>query len=753
MSKDAKHYEPSIEKLLDIPFKDFMPGQIIQSSQFNDDMLDIEDKVNEIVDKHNLNVNKLHEHLDDKENPHEVNPHQIGTYEDSEIDAFINDVKNGNLNDEAITNRVLADACVDNRVLIDGAVTLSKLDTNIGNQIDISNNMSIKERYTKFETDAIIQEKVGDGTYSKEQIDAKFEEYQAGTIVDGTIDVVKLKDSVGRKLDIEHNPSISNRYTKSEVNTLIAKNGLPKDWGNLSDEVDDEIVTQNGLGSLPISDVMVCGEFKATETDVLNIKVQDVEFAKGEFNTLEERLDNVDVQLAHKASDCLVGEYINVVKYSQINNITLDEAIIELEGEKIFFPNGIHEINNLDSVNNLKGESENNTIIKIVSGRDIQASGFAVYENIKIDLNGEGSLLAPVGDASATKLLKLYKVHICNAINGVVTQLGTHIIDCEIYNCSNYGIYNKGTDCLISNTTIHNTDKAGLYNSGKSLRMSNSKLYLTNRVDYQSGFAIENAGSTSYYSNIEIQQSRGGSLKLGGYGCMFQGATDGCSWFYPNVATDVVVDGEYHVVDLIQKNGSDFSGNHKTSWKNGIKINCTNSKINTMLYNENRQDISNGVVLTNDKLLYNDITVNNQQMKVENNIYNLNVPSSLTRISPYQFKLNLKSNTPANFKFNYDIKSKNAWIGCWSFKSLYQTDKNFKIGITISDGNISVSNLVDVIQDWGKYKSLGFSINRYRLIDEFEKNGGNKDLANCYLTFLSDVDNVVDIFCQNGNIF
>ena len=299
---DMMKEEKIVNKHLDIPFKEFMPGQIIQSSQFNDDMLDIEDKVNEIVDKHNLNVNKLHEHLENKENPHEVNPHQIGTYEDSEIDAFINDVKNGNLNDEAITNRVLADACVDNRVLIDGAVTLSKLDTNIGNQIDISNNMSIKERYTKLETDAIIQEKVGDGTYSKEQIDAKFEEYQAGTIVDGTIDVVKLKDSVGRQLNIEHNPSISDRYTKSEVNTLIAKNGLPKDWGNLSDEVDDEIVTQSGLGSLPISDVMVCGEFKATETDVLNIKVQDVEFAKGEFNTLEGRLDSVDSQFAHNTN-------------------------------------------------------------------------------------------------------------------------------------------------------------------------------------------------------------------------------------------------------------------------------------------------------------------------------------------------------------------------------------------------------------------------------------------------------------------
>lgn len=304
MSKDAKYpIEPSIEKLLDIPFKEFMPGQIIQSSQFNDDMLDIEDKVNEIITKHNGVDIRLSEHQRNLLNPHCVTAEQINAYEVEEVNELIDDVKNGNLNDEAITNRVLADGCVDNRVLVDGAVTLSKLDTNIGNQVDISNNMSIKERYTKLETDAIIQEKVGDGTYSKEQIDAKFEEYQAGTIVDGTIDVAKLKDSVGRQLDITNNPSISNRYTKSEVNTLIAKNGLPKDWGNLSDEVDDEIVTQSGLGSLPISDVMVCGEFKATETDVLNVKVQDVEFAKGEFNTLEERLDDVDNNINNNSTE------------------------------------------------------------------------------------------------------------------------------------------------------------------------------------------------------------------------------------------------------------------------------------------------------------------------------------------------------------------------------------------------------------------------------------------------------------------
>lgn len=297
MSKNAKYpLEPSIEKLLDIPFKEFMPGQIIQSSQFNDDMLDIEDKVNEIITKHNGVDIRLSEHQRNLLNPHEVNPHQIGTYENTEIDELINDVKDGNLFDNAIINRVLSDGCVDNRVIQDGAVTVSKVDSDLGSQLDLESNISIVSRYTKDETDAIIQEKVGDGTYSKEQIDAKFEEYQAGTIVDGTVDVSKLKDSVGRQLDISNNPSISNRYTKTEVDTLIYKNGLPKDWGGLNDSVedDDNVVAPTLLGHLPISDVMVCGEFKTSETDVLNIKVQEVEFAKGEFSTLEGRLDDVD---------------------------------------------------------------------------------------------------------------------------------------------------------------------------------------------------------------------------------------------------------------------------------------------------------------------------------------------------------------------------------------------------------------------------------------------------------------------------
>lgn len=312
MSKDAKHYEPSIEKLLDIPFKDFMPGQIIQSSQFNDDMLDIEDKVNEIITKHNGVDIRLSEHQRNLLNPHCVTATQINAYEIEEVDEFINDVKDGNLFDESITNRVLADSSVDNRVLQDGAVTVSKVDSDLGSQLDLESNISIVSRYTKDETDAIIQEKVGDGTYSKEQIDAKFEEYQAGTIVDGTIDVSKLKDSVGRQIDITNNPSISDRYTKTEVDTLIYKNGLPKDWGGLNDSTDEEegVIPSSAFGHLPISDVMTCGEFRINETDVLNVKIQDVEFAKGEFSTLEGRLDDVDNRVNNNSIE------INSVKES-----------------------------------------------------------------------------------------------------------------------------------------------------------------------------------------------------------------------------------------------------------------------------------------------------------------------------------------------------------------------------------------------------------------------------------------------------
>ena len=92
---------------LDISFKEFMPGQIIQSAQFNDDMRDIEDTVNELVNEHNIVSTELSEHVDNLDNPHQVDAHQTGTYNSTEIDEFFQDIKGGNLDDNAITNRVL----------------------------------------------------------------------------------------------------------------------------------------------------------------------------------------------------------------------------------------------------------------------------------------------------------------------------------------------------------------------------------------------------------------------------------------------------------------------------------------------------------------------------------------------------------------------------------------------------------------------------------------------------------------------
>lgn len=224
---------------LDIPFKEFMPGQVIQSVQFNDDMNDIEDKVNEIIGGHNLLSTEYSAHTDDKNNPHDVDAHQVGTYDTVEIDGFVEDIKNGGLYNNALENRVLADNCVDTRNYVDNSITVAKLEPTLGSQIDISTNMSITDRYTKTETDALIQAKVGDGTYDKATIDKKFEEVQAGQIVEGTIGIEKLKPTIGSELDISENPVFELYSTKVEVDNII--NALPTKYAPL--KINNEVFT------------------------------------------------------------------------------------------------------------------------------------------------------------------------------------------------------------------------------------------------------------------------------------------------------------------------------------------------------------------------------------------------------------------------------------------------------------------------------------------------------------------------------
>lgn len=292
-------------KNLDIPFKEFMPGQIISSTQFNDDMGEIEEKINEIVGEHNGVANTVVEHLNNTNNPHQVTAHQVGAYTTDETDELFEEVKSGELNDNAIKNRVLADDCVENRNIKDRTITVTKIDEGFGSQLDISENIEITDRYTKAEVDEIVQNRVGDGTYTKEELDQKFQNVQAGQIIDKTISADKVTFDFGDNVDISNNPSVVNKYTKTEVDMLIKRNGLPRDWGSVAEPVESD---GSELRMLPIADYMTVDEFIAPLTSVLDIDVKEVVDARGEFNSVSERLGRVDSQIKDVAKDLLLED-------------------------------------------------------------------------------------------------------------------------------------------------------------------------------------------------------------------------------------------------------------------------------------------------------------------------------------------------------------------------------------------------------------------------------------------------------------
>lgn len=284
-----------VEHNLDIPFKNFTPGQVVQSKEFNDDMGDIEEKLNEVISKYNLVVNSYKNHTNNYENPHKITAHQVGANTIQEVSDYVDDLKSGNLNDNSITNRVLADECVDTRNIKNGSITPIKFEENFGMQLDISNNIDIVSRYTKTEVDGLIDSRVGDGVYSKEEVDNRFNQVQAGQIVEKSIDVTQLKDNIGRLINLSSNPSIIDRYTKIETENLIASNGIPSDFGSISESTDRVHYKTNG--SIPIVDVMTCGEFITAFASGLDIDIAEVIDSRNGYISLGARLDTIETTL------------------------------------------------------------------------------------------------------------------------------------------------------------------------------------------------------------------------------------------------------------------------------------------------------------------------------------------------------------------------------------------------------------------------------------------------------------------------
>lgn len=334
---------------LDIPFKEFMAGQIIDPEQFNDDMLEIEDKVNEILGKHNSLNNSAKEHIANKDNPHETTAHQVGTYTGEEIDGFVNDMKNGGLNPKSIKNEVLADNCVDSRTIANHTITASKVDSLFGGQIDISNNTDITDRYTKTEVDSLIKEKVGEGAYSKEEIDLKFQEVQAGQIVDKTIGVDKLKDDVGTLLDISANKSITDRYTKEEIDVLIRENGLPRDLGSLESDA-KQVQLRGGTTSGHESFIGVPREV-TIDTDLNTVRVHDGVTPGGhelsKKKDVDDAVEQINENIEHMKEN--IGSSHNHDNlYSKLDH-THEQYVEKLEGHnnaRIIYKNNYYGLSN-----------------------------------------------------------------------------------------------------------------------------------------------------------------------------------------------------------------------------------------------------------------------------------------------------------------------------------------------------------------------------------------------------------------------
>lgn len=279
----------NIQYKLDVPFKNFQAGQIIQSKQFNDDMFEIENKTNEIIDKHNNTNDSLNNHLADTSNPHNVTAEQVDAYDKSMVDKFIDAIKNGDLNEKSIVNFVLADECVDDRTLKNYSINPIKVSTDFGSLLNISENVEIIDRYTKQQVDDLLIQKVGEGTYSKEELDKKFSDVQVGQIIDKTIGVEKFKSDVGELIDISKNPTILNMYTNEEIDSLIFNNGLPRDWGSITEET-----TVSNFGFLPVANYMVADNFVSPSTPILDLDIKEVVDSRNTYSTLSARLDKIE---------------------------------------------------------------------------------------------------------------------------------------------------------------------------------------------------------------------------------------------------------------------------------------------------------------------------------------------------------------------------------------------------------------------------------------------------------------------------
>lgn len=501
-----------VSEKLDVPFKEFTAGQVIQSKQFNDDMVDVEDKINEVIDKHNTIATSYKTHNENQINPHQVTAHQTGTYDGVEIDSFVSDLKNGNLNDNSVLNRILADGCVQNRNISDGIITVSKVESGFGSQINISQNIEITDRYTKTETDALVQSKVGDGTYDKATIDGKLAQVQAGVIVDKSLGIEKFKDNVGTLIELSQNPQITGRYTKAEVNGLITSNFTPKDYGKITEAVvDGSIELPDVSGVIYNTGVLDYSKLGKCITALGESRMIDGRWIEGELITstdLNSMVDDIDtnansiIELNSDISDVIAS--LASYQFKTDNSLTTNSksligAINELKTHKDSHYLQINDINikNLSQDNKIATLESYNTNTRLYNLENINAS--TRLSNIEAKNSAQDTTLS--ANVLAINKLSSNQTFITNAVSAHSNTLNTLIVknseqDVELANIESTIISQKTKLNTLDEQFRNLVINAG--NSNAEIATSRGRFsYLPDRLDH-----IENEVS-SVSVNVE----------------------------------------------------------------------------------------------------------------------------------------------------------------------------------------------------------------------------------------------------------
>lgn len=507
-----------------------------------------------------------------------------------------------------------------------------------------------------------------------------------------------------------------------------------------------ELPIKHGLDG---TEKLIVEDNEATKQAPLGTIVDEIkQNSQEKIREIESDLAQTNAQLSDKADKWLVDGSINVPVYAEEYGITISQAVQQLKNEKLFFPNGEFEVDDLDGVRFLKGVSYRETIIK--TNKDIITKGVTFWEDVKIDLGGNGIVKMGVNSAEASSPFELNRVFIYNAVSGIETELGIKITNCRIGKCLEYGIKNLGSDNIIENCVIYDTGKAGIKNLSKSLRMMGNKLYMTNRDDWSTGgCAFEDEGGTAYCVGNEIQQSYGGSLKFASYGTFWVGGTDGCGWSHSNKCTDTFVTGKRNKIINVAKTGSNYGGGVISEWKMGLAIEGEMNDVDFTIYCENPVDIKKTYSFNKDMIINNVVKINGVVI-TPSNFQNGSFPISNSTYGASGARLiPLEAGVDSGFVLSLD----ESIYGNLYYKFYYSSLTDITFKVVCYDGSTEYSKSYNIPSSYGKYSLFSVSEGKYVLLKGLQDAGGNRDLAKFKFVFRSATETTLTTILHDGNIF